>query len=95
MDVFNDKSIDEHLNFTIERENEHNWVPFMDTKVIRRDQTLILNSCVKPTASERCMNYHSNHTMTVKKNFVVQSKDRLKRIIHPSLVKPNLKILEG
>ncbi|KAK9891880.1 hypothetical protein WA026_017365 [Henosepilachna vigintioctopunctata] len=65
----------------------------MDAKVIRRDQTLISNSYVEPSASE-IMNYQSNHTMTVRKYFVIQSEDRLKKIVHPSLIKQNLTILE-
>ncbi|XP_044760226.1 uncharacterized protein LOC123317682 [Coccinella septempunctata] len=59
--VFN--SYDEHIQFTVEEENE-NSVPFLDTRVIRApDNTLRLKWYRKPTSSGRYIHYRSNHDL--------------------------------
>ena len=46
------------LQFTIELENEKS-IPFLDTKIIRNENTIIKDWYTKPTSSGRIINYHS------------------------------------
>lgn len=81
------------LSFTIEVEN-NNSVPFLDTKLIRReDGTIILDWYQKPTNSGRYLNYHSYHEEKMKINLVLGLKGRIEKICHNTLRINNLKKL--
>lgn len=93
LNTFN--SFDEHLKFTAEEENERS-VPFLDTKVIRRqDNVLILDWYQKKTTSGRYVHYYSYHEMKMKTNVILALKDRIRKIAHPTLYKGALARLKN
>ncbi|XP_045463794.1 uncharacterized protein LOC123673353 [Harmonia axyridis] len=89
--IFN--SYDPHIQFTIEREDENKTVPFLDTKVCRINNTIKLDWYRKNSASNKFINYQSEHPIQVKINCVKEMKARIKNICHPDLVDANLKKL--
>lgn len=92
LDTFN--SFDEHIKFTVERESD-NAVPFLDTRVIRREDKILLDWYQKPTASGRYINFWSDHTNKVKINFIKQMKNRILKISHHTFVQKNLNKLKS
>ena len=89
--IFN--SYNQHIQFTVEVES-NNSVPFLDTRVIRQPNNIImLDWYTKPTSSGRYINYNSNHSTKIKINLILGLKTRISRISHPSLVQNNLKKL--
>lgn len=83
LETFN--NFDEHLEFTAEEEDE-NSVPFLDTRVIRRqDNRLMLDWYQKKTSSGRYVHFRSYHEVSMKTNVILAMKDRIKRIAHPTL----------
>lgn len=90
LNVFN--SFNPHIQFTIEKET-NNSVPFLDTKVIRNNNILLLDWYIKPTSSGRYLNYHSSHSEKMKINLVLGLKNRIYRISHRTLYQKNIKLL--
>src|SRR3978361_1736395 len=90
LDIFN--GYNPHIQFTIEKET-NNSVPFLDTRVIRNNNTLLLDWYIKPTSSGRYLNYHSSHSEKMKINLVLGLKNRIYRISHRTLYHKNIKLL--
>lgn len=65
-------------------------VPFLDTKIIRNNNKIILEWYQKPTASGRYVNFGSDHSTKIKINFVKEMKKRILKISHPTFVNNNL-----
>lgn len=92
LEVFN--SYDPYLKFTIEHEDLQKSVPFLDTKVIRKDDNTIITSWyMKPGASGRFLHYESYHLQQHKINLVLGMKNRVILTSHPSLRIHNLNLL--
>lgn len=89
--VFNAYNL--HIKFTVEREID-GGVPFLDTRVIRQNNHIILDWYQKPMASGKYINYLSNHTTKIKINFIKQMKLRIQKISHPSFLNKNLSKLK-
>lgn len=83
----------EDLQFTIEMEDQDQGVPFLDTKVHRQNQSIKLNWYRKNTSSNKFINYHSNHNINIKINFIRGMKDRIERICHESFRQDGLREL--
>ena len=82
---------DRHIQFTIEKEDENNSVPFLDTRVIRTSNNLIkLNWYTKPTSSGRYLNFHSDVSTKMKINLVTAMKNRIHKICHPDFYNANI-----
>lgn len=93
LDILN--NFDPHIKFTVEKE-ENRSVPFLDTLVIRDiDNTIKLDWYRKPNAAGRYVHYRSNHSMSIKINFIKQMKNRINTICHEKFKYKNLKILEN
>lgn len=93
LNVFN--SFNEHIQFTIEEENDRS-VPFLDTKVIRTDNNVIkLDWYRKPTSSGRYIHYKSNHDWQMKINVIKNLRNRIVRIAHPDYQRSSLQKLYG
>lgn len=93
LNIFN--NFDAHIKFTIERET-NKTVPFLDTLVKREDGNIIkLDWYMKPNASGRYVHYKSNHSITIKINFIKQMKHRIHKIYHKDFINKNLKILKN
>ena len=80
------------LQFTTEIEKD-NSIPFLDTRIVRHNNTLILDWYRKPTNSGRYLNYLSNHKEKMKVNLVLGLKNRIHKISHESFFNKNLKLL--
>lgn len=88
LNTFN--AYDRHIQFTVEKENEDNSIPFLDTTVIRSTNgTLKLNWYLKPTSSGRYMNYMSSVSTRMKTNLVLGLKNRIHKISHPDFYRSN------
>lgn len=81
-----------NIQFTIEQETNHS-VPFLDTLVIRQDQTVKTDWYMKPTASGRYINYHSYHPKKMKFNTIINLKNRIMKVSHPDFINANLEKL--
>ena len=91
LNIFN--SHNQYLSFTLEKETD-NSVPFLDTKLIRgNDGLIILNWYQKPTNTGRYLNYSSFHEERIKINLVLGLKNRIEKVCHPTLRMDNLKKL--
>ena len=53
-------SIDQHISFTIEEEN-NNQIAFLDALVSRKDNALIVDVYRKPTHTDRYLDFFSHH----------------------------------
>ena len=62
--VFN--SYHNKFKFTYEIENDAS-IPFLDVKLIRRNNSIITNWFTKPTSSGRLINFDSNHPIKQKR----------------------------
>lgn len=92
LDILN--NFNEHLKFTVEREDKNNSIPFLDTKIIRgNDNVLMLDWYQKPTASGRYINFFSDHPYNMKINIIKAMKNRILKICHPNFRYKNLTIL--
>lgn len=92
LEVFN--AYNEHIQFTIENEDDHNSVPFLDTRVHRDQNNVIkLDWYRKPTSSGRYLNFNSSVSMKMKINLVTAMKNRIYYISHPDFYIKNLSIL--
>lgn len=90
LNVFN--NYDNNLKFTIEEEDINHSVPFLDTRVIRDHQGIIkLDWYQKSTSSGRYINFHSQHSIVTKINFIKQMKKRIVAISNIEFRNKNLK----
>ncbi|XP_044748774.1 uncharacterized protein LOC123309637 [Coccinella septempunctata] len=78
IEVFN--SFDQNLKFTVEREDDNNSVPFLDTRVCRVDNTIKLDWYQKGTSSGKYIHFLSDHPIGIKINFIREQKNRINRI---------------
>lgn len=84
-------SYDPYIQFTIEKEDQYCSVPFLDTKLIRNHENMILVDWYqKPCSSGRYLNYNSYHKKSMKVNLVKQMKDRVLKVSDRSFHKKNL-----
>lgn len=91
LNIFN--SFNQYIQFTIEEEKD-NFVPFLDTKVIRTNDNIIkLDWYRKPTSSGRYIHYKSNHDWQMKINVVNNLKNRILKIAHPDYQHDSLNTL--
>lgn len=90
LNIFNSQH--QKIQFTIERET-NNAVPFLDTLVIRENNTIKTDWYIKPTASGRYINFHSFHTTKMKINTVLNMKNRVMKLSHPIYQLNNMKKL--
>ncbi|KAJ8964186.1 hypothetical protein NQ317_013600 [Molorchus minor] len=89
LQVFN--SYHPRLQFTIEEEDDNHSVPFLDTKVIRKDDNKLITSWyTKPGASGRFLHYESYHEQRQKVNLVLGMKNRVLKTSHTTLKNDNL-----
>lgn len=95
VEIFN--NYNKHIKFTAETENERKGVPFLDTLVIRDKvgdaYKIKLDWYIKPTSSNRFLNYFSNHSLQQKINVVLGQKNRINNICHKEYRYENLKKL--
>lgn len=89
--VFN--SFDLNIQFTSEREDENNSVPFLDTKVCRINNIIKLDWYQKETNSNKFIHFKSEHPINMKINCIKEMKNRIQRICHPDMVDANIKKL--
>lgn len=88
-------AFDQHIQFTVEVENERS-VPFLDTKIIRTDDNkLILDWYQKKMSSGRYVHYKSHHNISMKTNVILALKNRIRNIAHPSLQETSLHRLKS
>lgn len=87
LNAFN--SFNQKLQFTVEHEKDCG-VPFLDTKVIKTNNIIILDWYKKPTASAKFLNYYSNHPQHQKYNTIILMKNRVTQI-NNSFLNRNLK----
>lgn len=91
LNTFN--SFNDYIQFTVEMESER-AVPFLDTKVIRDENNIILLDWYqKPTSSGRYIHYRSYHDMKMKTNTIMGMKNRILKICHPTVVDEALRRL--
>lgn len=88
LDIFN--GVHDKIKFTIEKENNDFSVPFLDTLVMRFGDCIRTDWYTKPTSSGRYVNYHSYHTTKVKINTVLNMRNRVVQVSHPSFHRKNL-----
>ena len=85
--------IHENLKFTIERENQQNQLPFLDTLITRKSNRFISTLYTKPTDTGLTMNYHALAPLKYKKVVVFGLVHRIYRAcstwesFHDSIVK--------
>lgn len=92
LETFN--NFDKHINFTLEIEDDQNSIPFLDTRIIRTsDNMLLMDWYRKPNTSGRYINYWSYHKHSIKMNLIKQMKCRVSRISDHSFHSKNLSIL--
>ncbi|XP_050515045.1 uncharacterized protein LOC126890234 [Diabrotica virgifera virgifera] len=90
--IFND--FDPHIQFTVETEDKHQSVPFLDTKLIRSNNNVIITDWYrKPISSGRYINYWSYHKYNTKINLIKQMKNRILQISDQSFHNKNLKLI--
>ena len=71
-------SIDSHINFTIEQE-QNGQLSFLDTIVTRNNGSLIVNVYRKPTHTDRYLDYSSHHD---KQHKISTARTLLHRAVH-------------
>ena len=71
--VFNE--FDCNLKFTYEIEN-NNKINFLDVSLVKENGNIITDWYYKLMSSNRTLNYHSNHPLSLKKNIVFNLIDR-------------------
>ena len=73
-------SIDQHISFTIEEEN-NNQIAFLDALVSRKDNALIVDVYRKPTHTDRYLDFFSHHD---KRHKISTAETLLHRAIFPT-----------
>ncbi len=92
LDLFN--SFNENLRFTVEEETELS-VPFLDTRVVRTGENrVILDWYRKKSSSGRYIPFSSYHPLKQKINAILALKNRIQKIVHPTLLEKNLRLLK-
>lgn len=91
LDLFNSVCVD--LQFTLETEDLHHSVPFLDTRAYRQDKIVKLKWYRKDTHSDKIIHFHSDHGINVKINTINQMKRRISKICHKSFIDEGLKKL--
>ncbi|XP_044759757.1 uncharacterized protein LOC123317345 [Coccinella septempunctata] len=91
--IFN--GFNEHIQFTMEEEDEKQSIPFLDTRVYRCDDIIKLDWYTKSISSDRCIHYLSDHTTQIKINFIKEKIRRIKKICHPDFVSKSIKKLQN
>lgn len=91
LDTFN--SLDSHIQFTLEREDDSCSVPFLDTKVCRYDNIIKLDWFKKKTSSNKLIHYQSDHSIKIKINLIKEMKNRIYKICHPTFIEKNMRLL--
>ncbi|XP_050507982.1 uncharacterized protein LOC126885454 [Diabrotica virgifera virgifera] len=86
-------SFNHHIQFTLEKEDTLCSVPFLDTRVIRKNNILLVDWYRKPLSSGRYLNYSSYHKHAMKINLIKAMKNRVLKISDVSFHSKNLKIL--
>ena len=87
-------SYNEHLKFTIERENNKN-ISFLDIKLIKTDNnSIITNWYRKNTVSGRYINYLSHHPQSQKIAIICKLVDKSIKLSHPQFHQENLNIVK-
>ena len=81
-----------YLKLTHEIEN-NNGINFLDLTLIRSENSIITNWYRKPSNSTRLLNFHSNHSLQLKKNIVFNLTDRAIKLSHKQFHKDNLNIV--
>ncbi|XP_044766438.1 uncharacterized protein LOC123322556 [Coccinella septempunctata] len=76
-------SFNEHIQFTVEEEDENHSVPFLDTKVCRINNTIKLDWYRKDITSDKFIHYLSDHPIKTKINTIKGMRTRVDRICHP------------
>lgn len=90
LNTFNE--FDTYIKFTIEKE-ENGSVPFLDTKVHRKNNTVMLDWYRKNTNSNKFVHYMSNHSLKIKINFIKAMKNRIEKICHKTFLRKNIQTL--
>ena len=72
-------SFDKNVKFTMEFE-ENDKLPFLDILLIKSEFRLLFSVYRKPTHSDRYLNFHSCHPISVKRGAVIALVDRAFRI---------------
>lgn len=87
-------SFSDKIQFTIELENNNN-IPFLDMLVHRQpyDNKIILDWYKKPIASDRFLNFNSQHSVCQKISILNSLKMRTLRLSDPSFHQKNLEIV--
>ena len=87
-------SYNEHLQFTIERENNKN-ISFLDIKLIKmHNNSIITNLYRKNTASGCYINYLSHHPHSQKIAIIYNLVDKSIKLSHPQFHQENLHIVK-
>lgn len=82
-----------HIKFTLETE-ENQCIPYLDVLLIRSaDQQIKTEWYNKPTASNRMINFNSNHSLTQKLNVAYGAIQRICDLTTTKTPKDNLKII--
>ena len=90
--VFN--SIDTHIKFTIEKE-QNSQIPFLDVLVIRSNNQLLTQWYKKPYSSDRILHYNSCHSRSQILASVASLKHRIFTLSHPSYYNRNVDTLHN
>lgn len=92
LEIFN--NFDPHIKFTLEVEDDQQSIPFLDTRIIRTNNNMLLIDWYrKPITSGRYINFWSYHKMSIKINLVKQMKNRVLNVSDQSFHIKNLGIL--
>lgn len=82
-------SINDNLKFTYELEKEES-ISFLDLKLIRRNNKILIDHYRKPMSSNRILNWFSYHPLKQKLAIITQMITKIKRICSPDLVENSL-----
>ena len=91
LNIFN--GYHDRLKFTHELEN-NNSISFLNTKIIRKDNTLITDWYHKPTFSGRYINYFSSHPHKYKINTIVNLVDHAILLANEQFHKKNIELVK-
>lgn len=83
------KSYNQYIKFTVDKEID-GGVPFLHTRVIRKNNRLVLDWYQKPMAFGKYINYLSDYSTKIEIKFNNQLKLRIQKNLHPSFFNKNL-----
>jgi len=94
-EIFN--NFNRNIKFTVEEE-DNDQIAYLDTKVIKHDNTIKVNWYQKEMASGRLINYFSNHTQNIKmntaRNFVSKVLSLSDEVFHKENIRRIYEILD-